>query len=248
VPLVAHRGGRVILGVRPELRELLKNLDGIDQIVAGGEPMPEFDLHCPLLSLPFVFGTSVQTIPSQSPYLRADPAKSSKWRERMTRVAGQLKVGLTWAGVSGHENDRNRSLPFTSLAPLMQIPSVSFVSLQKGLSPSPGTPGEGRGEGLASLLDWTKDIHDFSDTAALMDNLDLIITVDTAVAHLAGAMGKPVWMLLPHVPDSRWMLDRSDSPWYPTMRLFRQPGSGDWETPVQQAVESLHRLCANPHS
>jgi hypothetical protein len=193
-----------------------------------------------LLSLPAILKTDLATIPANVPYLRADPELTSRWRERLP--GDRKKIGVVWAGRSTHKNDLNRSMPLSALAPLAKIAGVEFVSLQKGVSPripSPGTPGEGQGEGRLGLLDWTTELTDFADTASLIDNLDLVITVDTSVAHLAGAMAKPVWILLPFVPDWRWLLDRTDSPWYPTARLFRQPKLGDWQMPVGQVVEAL---------
>jgi Flp pilus assembly protein TadD len=247
VPMVAARSGRVILECQPELVRLLQGVPGVERLIARGgcdEALPDHDMHCPLMSLPMVMKTTLQTIPAEIPYLRCDAELSSRWRERL--LSGTLNVGLAWAGRPSHTNDRNRSMPLSMLAPLARVPNVSFISLQKEHSASPGTPGEGRGEGSLPLIDWTGELDDLADTAALIDNLDLVITVDTATAHLAGALGKPVWVLLPFVPDWRWMLDRTDSPWYPTMRLFRQPALGQWSPVVRDVVQALQSLRIRP--
>jgi Flp pilus assembly protein TadD len=241
VPLVAQRGGQVVLQVPPELVRVLKHLQGLDEIVAVGNPSPGFDFHCPLLSLPRVFSTRLNSIPCQIPYLRAEPQLVEHWNRRLEPYRGQLKVGLVWAGRQVHMNDGDRSIKLAKLAPLSQAGSHAFFSLQKG-GPARQAPPPG-----LNLIDWTGDLGDFADTAALIGNLDLVITVDTAVAHLAGAMGKPVWVLLMNVSDWRWLLDREDSPWYPTMRLFRQPVIGDWESPIRTVAEALRaRGVTNP--
>jgi tetratricopeptide (TPR) repeat protein len=232
--------GIITLACEKPLQRLLRTVPGIEGVFTPDDVVPEFDVHCPLLSVPSLLGTTVDTIPSDVPYLVADRELALKWRIRIAED-GSLKVGLAWGGRPSHTNDQNRSLKVSSLEPLSGIEGVQLFSLQKRPSPSPGMPGEGRGEGLADLIDWTEELSDFADTAALIENLDLLITVDTAVAHLAGAMGKPVWVLLPFVPDWRWMLDRSDSPWYSTMRLFRQPSPGDWQTPIEQVANALRQ-------
>lgn len=238
VPMVAARGGTVILACVPELRRLLKDTPGVMRWLMDGEPLPTFDVHCPLLSLPLAFGTSLQNIPQTVPYLHADAQDTARWREVLAADTQAFKVGLVWAGRPTHINDRNRSLSLNALAPLAQVPGVSFYSLQKGpasqqaLTPPPGL----------SLIDHTAELKDFADTASLIANLDLVISVDTAVVHLAGAMAKPVWTLLPSMPDWRWLLDRDDSPWYPTMRLFRQSSRGDWAGVITQVTQALAAL------
>jgi tetratricopeptide (TPR) repeat protein len=209
VPMVAARGGEVLLCVQPELCGMLSSLAGVGRIVPADKAMPHFDLHYPLLSLPMLFGTTLQTIPAVEPYLTVDPVKAVRWRERLP-TDNRRKIGLVWAGRAKPVADR--SLDPSLLKPLAEVEGTWFCSLQHGEAPPPA--------GLA-LADWTDQMQDFSDTAALISNLDLVITVDTAVAHLAGALGKRVWVMLRHVPDWRWLLDRTDSPWYPTMRLFR---------------------------
>ncbi|HSZ54764.1 MAG TPA: tetratricopeptide repeat protein [Tepidisphaeraceae bacterium] len=234
-PLVARRGGKVRLLCQPGLRRLLTGQLGIEQIVEVGEALPEFDVCCPLMSLPHVFRTRIDTMPAEVPYLTIDPSRSQRWRERIERLPRRLDVGLVWAGNPTYRNDRNRSISLAALSPLAKAEGARFFSLQKGEAARQAQQAPAGME----IVDWTAELIDFSDTAALIDNLDLVISVDTAVAHLAGALGRPVWMLLPLTPDWRWMLGREDSPWYPTMRLFRQPEWGDWATPIGTMAEEL---------
>jgi hypothetical protein len=181
-----------------------------------------------------VLGINLQNIPANVPYLFAEAELSARWQAKMKDLPG-LKVGLVWAGRAEHRNDFNRSMPLASLFPLAEIPGISFISLQKGEAAK-------QSPGPLKLIDWTNDLHDFADTAGLVANLDLVISVDTSVVHLAGAMGKPAWVLLPFSPDWRWMLHREDSPWYPTLRLFRQERDVDWNHPVRRAAQSLQAL------
>ena len=192
----------------------------------------EFDYHCYLLSLPLFLGLRLETIPANVPYLHAEPALADQWRAHLEPLGHRRKIGLVWAGNPMHTNDHNRSIPLASFAPLAEINDAVFISLQKG-GPAAQPPA-----GL-QLFDRMSELSDYADTAALIANLDLVISADTSVAHLAGAMGKPVWTLIPFYPDLRWLLDRSDSPWYPTMRLFRQSRPGDWQTPVRAVTNSL---------
>jgi len=180
-------------------------------------------------------------LPMAQPYLATDESLRAAFGET-ARSDGRLKVGLAWAGNKTHKDDRNRSMPLAAFAPLGRLDGVRFHNLQKG---DAATQAKNPPPGL-ELIDWTQDLHDFADTAALIANLDLVIAVDTAVAHLAGAMGKPVWTLLPFVPDWRWLLEREDSPWYPTMRLFRQPAIGDWETVIGQIKDALALISIEP--
>jgi tetratricopeptide (TPR) repeat protein len=232
VPQLAERVKNLTVAVQPELTGLFRGQDMQATWVTWGDPLPEFDAHCPLLSLPGLFKTTLATVPADVPYIRAAPAAVEQWRRRMP-ADGRRKVGLVWAG---GPKPPGRSVTPAMLAALAEIGNVWFCSLQKGEA------AKLRLQGPIEMADWMDEVKDFSDTAALIENLDLVISVDTAVAHLAGAMGKPVWMLLTFVPDWRWMLDRSDSPWYPTMRLFRQPSLGDWDTPIRQAAEALAEL------
>ena len=237
VPMVAERGGKVILGVPRELIRLLQELPGVHEMVPSKAPVPDFDVHCPLASLPRLFDTTLSNIPAGIPYVRAQPERIEHWRRRVP-ADGRLKIGLAWAGRPDYANDRNRSMSLRQLAPLGQVPRTWFCSLQKGAaSQQARTP-----PGELSLVDWTDELDDFADTAALVANLDLVIAVDTSVVHLAGAMGKPVWVLLPFVPDWRWMLHREDSPWYPTVRLFRQQREGDWDAAINRVAEALRNL------
>ena len=233
VPLVARRGGKVILECPPELGGLLRDVEGISQLVVHGGALPPFDLQCPLMSLPLAFGTELATIPADIPYLRPDEQRVAQWRERLPQN-GRLRVGLCWAGSSEHLNDHNRSIPLSRFADLFSVPGLDFISVQKDVSEADaaflracGVPQLGQG------------FDDFSDTAAVVSMLDLVVTVDTAVAHLAGAMGKAVALLLPFSPDWRWLIGRTDSPWYPTTRLFRQIAIGDWNGPLRQLRQAL---------
>ncbi|MBR0776087.1 tetratricopeptide repeat protein [Bradyrhizobium diazoefficiens] len=230
VPAIAA-GRRVILEVQPPLVPLLAGLPGIERIVARRDPLPPFDLHCPLLSLPRALGITLETIP-QEPYLRADPERVAAWRQRVRQLDG-LRVGFAWAGNQTMVGDRRRSIPLERFSQLADISGVSFVSLQKGSAASQSLP-----PGL-SLHDWTDDLHDFGDTAALIEALDLVISVDTAVVHLAGALGRPVWLLNRFNRCWRWLVNRDDSPWYPTLRQFRQPEPGDWDSVLENVRAAL---------
>ncbi|MGD0107769.1 MAG: tetratricopeptide repeat protein [Rhodopila sp.] len=227
-PMVATRGGRVVLEVQPSLVRLMRTISGIGHVLARGDPLPVFDAHCPLLSLPRAFATRLETIPADIPYLNADAAAAALWRARLPDDGG-LRVGLMWAGsphtddAGAHLIDRRRSLAQTELAPLGGVGGVHLVSLQKD---PPKVPDEVR-RGL-SLIDPMADVVDFADTAALVANLDLVISVDTSVAHLAGALGRPVWLLSRYDACWRWLDRREDSPWYPGMRIYQQERPLDW--------------------
>ncbi|WP_305123470.1 tetratricopeptide repeat protein [Roseomonas sp. GC11] len=226
--LAAERGLRVVMEVQPSLRRLLQGLPGTEAVLARGEPLPEFDLHCPLLSLPLAFGTLPHTIPQRVPYLRAEAAEVLLWRQRLeARGKKGPRIGIAWAGSPKLARDRLRSIDPALLVPLLNMPGLHFINLQKGGTPAPAE---------APLTDLMPEVQDFAETAALMASLDLIISVDTAVAHLAGALGKPVWMLDRFAPDWRWLEGRADSPWYPTMRIYRQPAPRQWG-PVLEAVQ-----------
>jgi tetratricopeptide (TPR) repeat protein len=235
VPMAAQRGGRIIVECPPELQRLFQTLPGEYQVVARGQTLPAFDLHCPLLSLPLIFGTTLTNIPKIVPYLQADADASRKWKQRTAACSPGVKVGLAWAGSPGQKNNRNRSTRLAKFAPLAQMEGMRLFSVQKGSAAAESkTPPRGM-----ELIDWTEELTDFAETAALIANLDLVIAVDTAIAHLAGAMGKPVWTLLSFVPDWRWLMERDDCPWYPSMRLFRQPFLGDWESITGRVVDEL---------
>jgi Flp pilus assembly protein TadD len=242
VPLIAC-GARIILEVQAPLVRLLSRLPGIMEIVAHGDRLPPFDLHCPLLSLPRAFGTTLDTIPTASPYLSADPTLAAHWRERLAGLDG-LRVGLVWAGSQRLNRpeeasfDHRRSIAIDAMAPLSEASGVNFISLQKYEQTAQATPPP-RG---MTLHDFTADLHDFEDTAALIVNLDLVISIDTSVAHLAGALGKPVWLLNRFDTCWRWLLNRDDSPWYRTLRQFRQPGPGDWNSVIREVRDALRRV------
>jgi tetratricopeptide (TPR) repeat protein len=234
--LVARRAGRVLLRVPGPLVRLMRGIAGIE-VLDQADPVPAFDCYCPLMSLPLAFGTSVATIPAEIPYLGADPGLVEGWRRRLRTVQGPL-IGVVWAGNARivdratNSYDRRRSIPAEVFGRLLGEPAFTFVSLQKDL---PGT----RANPARNPVDWTSELVDFADTAALIEALDLVITVDTAVAHLAGALGKPVWILNRHDACWRWVRGVDGSPWYPTARLFRQPAPGDWDRVISDVATAL---------
>lgn len=235
VPMVAARGGQVIVQCQPALVRLLASQETFGQVIAQGEAPPAFDVQCPLMSLARIFRTTLQNIPTPIPYIRPEQPLVEQWRRRLAPYGDKMKIGLAWAGSAVHIFDRDRSFPLSALAPLAQVKGARFFSLQKGPEAAQAkSPPAG-----LDLVDHSDLLNDFADTAALIESLDLIIACDTAVVHLAGAMGKPAWVMLPFAPDWRWMLNRADSPWYPTLRLFRQPTSVDWVTPIEQARQAL---------
>ncbi len=242
---LAKMAARVVVLVSPVLAELFRSIPGVE--VATEVQDGAFDYHVPMMDLPHRFGTTLDGILADVPYLAADPGKVAHWAERLSegRAKG-LKVGLVWAGDSRRHNpnahaiDRRRSIGLARYAPLAKAKGVRFVSLQKG-EPAAETAHPPKG---LTLADFTTDLHDFSDTAALVANLDLVITVDTAVAHLAGALGKPVWVLSRYDGCWRWLNGREDSPWYPTLRLFHQKAPGDWGEVVGRVVKALNLVRA----
>ena len=237
---VAGLGARVILEVQPPLVRLLASLEGVAEVVATGDPLPAFDYHCPLMSLPLAFKTDLTNIPASVPYLRSDPARLARWQAALGPRA-RPRIGLVWSGSMALKNDK-RSMTLAELLPLARDWG-EWVSLQKEV-----------GEKDASLLashpeirHVGEELRDFADTAALIELMDVVVTVDTSVANLAGAMGKAVWVMLPFNPhDWRWMLEREDSIWYPTARLFRQPAEHDWASVVRRVDEELFRAFARP--
>lgn len=241
VPLLARSNARVVLEVAPELKGLMSRLPGAAQVIARGEARPPFDLHCPLGSLPLAFKTEFATVPSGIPYLQACPRRLAHWRDRLERFAPP-RIGLAWAGNPAHPNDVNRSIPLARLAGVWSDIDARFVNLQRDLR-----SGDRELLAAAPTVDFTAEIADFDDTAALVANCDLVIAVDTSVAHLAGAMGRPVWVLLPFVPDWRWTMSGS-SPWYPTAKLYRQAAPGDWQAVVAQVRDDLTSFVASPQA
>ncbi len=247
VPQIAASARKTILAVQPPLVRLLSRLPGVSEIITQGTQPSSFDLWCGFMSLPYAVGTTLESIPT-SPYLTADPADVAHWRERLAGLAG-LRVGLCWAGGRSREpskitRDRRRSITLDALAPLGEVSGVRFISLQIGSgSAEAAHPPQGM-----TLHDFAADLRDFADTAALIDNLDLVITVDTSVAHLTGALGRPVWVLNRFDTCFRYPRDRDDSPWYPSLRQFRQPTPGDWHSVIGRARGALRQLVAGDRS
>jgi tetratricopeptide (TPR) repeat protein len=229
-PHVAQRGGQIILDCQGELVRLFAHLSGISRIFRRSDVLPHFDFHIPLQSLPRVFQTTERTIPATTPYLAAPQQIAGYWKERLASEPGP-KVGLAWAGSHAYSGRRSNSLEI--FAPLAEIPGIRFYSLQKGPESRQPIP-----RGL-SIVDYTDQMSDFADLAGFIDNLDLVISVDTSVAHLAGAMAKPVWTLVGFALDFRWLQNRLDSPWYPTMRLFRQEKGEKWTAVVARITNEL---------
>ena len=240
VPDVAARGARVILVVAQAVHSLLSRLPGVSECLPlPGGPLPAFDLHCPLSSLPLAFKTRLDTIPSAISYLPPPPeAQAHAWESRLGSH-DKLRVGLVWSGNPAHGNDRNRSIPLRGLSGILDV-DATFISLQK----NPKASDQATLLEHSEIIDLTADLTDFSDTAALVGCLDLVITVDTGVAHLSAALGCPTWILLPYTPDYRWLLDRDDSPWYPTVRLFRQGKSRDYGEVLDRVRGELAALAA----
>jgi len=216
------------------LQPLLAQLDHVT-VIASGQPLPAFDLHCPLLSLPLAFGTRPETIPAAVPYLAAPEQRVASWRGRLP--AQGRRAGFVWSGQRSHNNDSNRSIALARLVPLFQDSPLQCFSLQSDLR---GADQETLRD-LPNLIHLGAELRDFADTAAVISLLDIVISVDTAVAHLAGALGKPVVILLPYAADFRWMRGRDDSPWYPTAELLRQPAFGDWDSVIVRLRDRLRR-------
>jgi hypothetical protein len=236
VPMVAALGAQVILAVEPSIQPLLGGITGVTTCVGRSSALPH-DLHCPLGSLPLAFKTRLDTIPFAEGFLPAPSAlRVRAWEDRLG-PRDRFRVGLVWSGNPDHKNDHNRSMALRTLAPLLDC-DVQFVSLQKGVREQDRTfLGE-----RPDIVDLTEHLTGFTETAALVSCLDLVISVDTSVVHLAGALGAPVWTLVPFSPDWRWLLNRDDSPWYRSMRLFRQPARGDWASVVDSVRLELERL------
>ncbi len=229
IPMVKEKGGTVVVETQPQLSRLISTIDGAAKVVNRGSDLPAFDVYAPMMSLARIFNTTLDTVPDAVPYLKAPDAQAVPLP---ANLSNPLKVGIAWAGRATHQNDANRSSAFSHFTKLMGLADVAFYSLQTGPA-----AGDIAGHGCeAFVTDMAARMNDFADTAAVIGQLDLVISVDTAVAHLAGALGKPVWVVLPHPGDWRWMLERDDSPWYPTMRLFRQSTPGDW-SPVFEAIK-----------
>lgn len=232
-PLLAGRDGKVILEVQPRLQRLLSDMPGVTQVISRGEPLPEISWHCPLMSLPLAFGTTLETVPAPSSYI------SVIKEPRQFSTNTELRVGLSWAGSPNNPHNSYRSIPLRQFIPLSSLPDITFYSLQFG----EGVQQIAEVSSELPLIDACSQHKDFAESAAFLAGLDLVITIDTAIAHLAGALGIPVWILLAHSrADWRWMLHRKDSPWYPSARLFRQRNPDDWESVILQVREALQRL------
>lgn len=241
VPMVRDRGGHVLLRCPAPLVRLFAGVDGAGRIVAEGDPLPGGDCHAALLSLPGLFGTTLDTIPTAVPYLRPDPALIGAWRDRLAECRG-LKVGVVWRGSPTHARDRGRSIPAALFGRCLDVPGITVVSLQQNAGAD-----EISALGITGpLVDAGGALTDFAETAAVIANLDMVISVDTSVCHLAGAVGAPVWTLVPFAPDWRWLLEREDSPWYPTMRLIRQPKPGDWPSVMDRVRRYLGSRASGP--
>jgi tetratricopeptide (TPR) repeat protein len=242
IPKVAALGAKVILEAQPPLKSLLRDVGGVSMAIGRSETIPHFDVHCPLMSLPLAFKTSVETIPGVVPYLTVPKHAVEKWRPKLSD-AQELKVGIAWAGNPDFAGDRARSILLQNILAVTRVNGIKYFSLQKDLR-------HGDDEILNAnphIVRIDKDINDFEDTAAILMSLDLVISSDTAIVNLAGASGRPVWVLLPFASDWRWLIDRDDTPWYPTARLFRQAAVGDWTTLVDEVCAALEQSVAPAH-
>jgi len=239
VQLVAKSGGTVVIECHPQLVTLFQEINGVSAVMPFGTHYSRCDWQAPFLTLPKIFETVLETIPSHTPYLKVPPDRIETWRRLMANYKKQLKIGLVWKGKNNP--DPLRSCCLCDFTPLVETNAV-FFTLQIG----DGAEQTSRPPQGMNIVDLTTHIHDFADTAALIEQLDLVISIDTAVAHLAGALGKPVFVMLPYAPDWRWMIERSDSPWYPTMRLFRQKQHGVWSSAIQEAATALDHIQKNP--
>lgn len=235
VPMVKQLGGRVFIACHRELLPILRAFPGVEGVIGQGDAIPITDYHAPLMSLPAILGTTLATVPAEVPYLSVDTTLVEHWRQSILALDG-TKVGICWQGNQNNAQDHERSFHLSAFAPLASLPGVTLVSLQKG-------PGVEQLEGaLFPIVNFGErlDASDsFLDTASIMQSLDLVISADTAPAHLAGALGRPVWVPLPFAPDWRWIMGRNDSPWYPTMKLFRQKTAGDWSPVFQRIAAEL---------
>ena len=233
-PLVAELGAAVVIEAPRGLGALLATVPGAARVVEQGDPLPAFDMHCPLMSLPWVFATSLDTIPGRVPYLTAPPDRAASWARELGDWR-RMRVGLAWSGSPGHANDRARSLRLSQFGDLLARPDIEWHVVQRDIR------AEDR-DALAdadAIVDHSARLTDWAETAALVSGMDLVVAVDTAVAHLAGALGKPAWVLLPYAADWRWMTGRADSPWYPSIWLFRQPRRDDWAPALAELGRQL---------
>ena len=240
IPEVARICPNLIMACSSEMKPIVMQQAGITRYFDRWEDVPAFDAYCPLSGLPRLFGTDLDNIPAPIPYVKADPAKVTRWRARLGALVprGYRTIGIVWAGRPTHGNDFNRSMTLAKLAPLARLENTALVSLQIG----PSVAQVATYYGAAPLINLGAEIEDFTDTMAILELLDHVVSVDTSIVHLAGAMGRPVSVLLPFAPDWRWLCERSDTPWYPSVELFRQVTSSSWSEPVAAVVERLRRL------
>ena len=244
-PLIANTGARIVLEVPTTLKGLMSQVEGVATVVASGEPIPAFDYHCPLMSLPLALGTEFETIPAQVPYLTAAPDQVRRWAARLPPTsADRPRVGINWCGNPAFRDDRIRSMTLDQFAPVLATVGIDFISLNPGIRSEDAH----RLAGQPNVSHIGADFRDFADTAAVIANLDLVISTCTSIAHLAGALGRPLWTMLAHAPDWRWALDAETSRWYPTARLFRQPSPGDWAGMVETVRQALSALAARRSS
>jgi len=244
-PLVKRRGGTVVVDCQPQLASLLSRCPGIDRLVPRGEPLPEFHVHCALMSLPRIFHTTLADVPSRVPYLYADPRLVAQWRRRLEPVQG-FRIGVNWQGSKHYKGDRHRSFAIDHFAALAEVPGAKLVSLQKGPAESQLAAFSEKHEVLSFGDELDEGKGAFEDTAAVMMNLDLVVTSDTSIAHLAGGLGVPVWIPLSWSADWRWLEHREDCPWYPTMRLFRQVHPGDWPEVFRRMADNVRDIASKP--
>ena len=240
LPAVKERSkARIVLQIRPEQQSFAKRMPGVDRVILQGELPPAFDMHCHLMTLPMAMEMQISDLPGKIPYLAVSPSRLRKWQKRLADLPRPI-VGLVWAGRPSHLNDVNRSMTLDQLGPL-GMDGVSFVSIQKGEGAKQAdTPPAGM-----NMVNLSDEIEDFEDTAAILTVIDLLISVDSSPVHLAGALDRPAWVMLPFVPDWRWFLDRDDSPWYPSLRLFRQSRRGDWSDVVARMAAELRKMAVS---
>jgi hypothetical protein len=237
IPRVAERVGEVVVGWGPEVVALLAGTQGVAAAYVRFADIPPHDAYCLMSSLPGLFGTELETVPWNGPYLHADPGKRAEWAARLGARTGRRRVGLAWAGRPTHPNNARRSVGLADLAPILRVEGIEFVTVQKPVSEAD----QAFLRGFPQVREVSAHLHDFADTAALLANLDLLVSVDTSVVHLAGALGVACWVLVPRPADWRWLHGREESPWYPSLRLFRQERPQEWGAVVERVVAALAR-------
>jgi tetratricopeptide (TPR) repeat protein len=236
--IAEERGGKPVLWVQTSIVEVAKTIPGVEQVVGESGPIPQVDYHIPIMSLPRIFNTAIETIPTPIPYIKSEPVRAAYWKEELARRTKKFKVGLVWEGGAFQPENFLRSASLPAYAPLADVPGVTFFGLQKGPAEIQSkTPPEGM-----DFHDLAPHIKDFADTTAILDNLDLLVSIDTSVLHFAAALGKPVWMFLAYSPGHMWMYHREDTPWYPNIKIYRQPAFKDWATPVGRVKKDLIAL------